>query len=38
MSTMWNFKYTAQYLACVADLEAHPDVQSMRFLPSTPKG
>ena len=35
---MWNFKYTAQYLACVADLEAHPDVQSMRFLPQHAKG
>ena len=35
---MWNFKYTAQYLSCVADLEAHPDVQSMRFLPQHAKG
>ena len=35
---MWNFKYAAQYLACVADLETHPDVQSMRFLPQHAKG
>lgn len=35
---MWNFKYKEEYMTCVHDVDAHPDVQSMRLLPQHKEG